>query len=896
MIQYIPVPQGFAERFDARSGIMMSKKPGIDDQYGVIVTMSDTISPNDFDISQLVGLHLENTIMGNNPTRFFEILGGYFIDNLDQVNPVVTTQVFGIALDRAKGFDIAEGGTTILYDHWHYINLDDEFLNERDLPLGRGGWTFIVVPRYEGQFPVSLTPLKIAQICPEITGIAHSEGTLKSETQELSFIAEFALDFGESESVEWNFGDGSPLVTTTENHQLSHVFDRQTGSDVLLTVSARAIGPSICESSASISVSIPQKPVICPEILTVAAITGATTDDTQVINFSIEFAAGKGVPEKVSWNFGDGNTAITTGSAHEVTHTFARPAEGDVNYTVSAHATGPGACESEGSVGVSIPEKPVICPELVSIIVTSSAPEENTQTITFEAKFGSDGRISDTVTWDFGDGSPTQTTTGPHQVAHSYNRLESTTKVYTVHAVGAGPEACAASASTEVSIPIKPRPCPTLGEISHSLQLTAIEAELIVSVKVEGDQPDKFVWKWGDGTPDTVTTDPAASHTYIRPKGAAQTYPVSVLATGPGDCETSAQFSAEVPARCPRIIELKSVLAAADGKNQAATVSTVMDPEMGDPVAYIWHWGDGSAPETTADSEASHTYLRQTGTDTSYEVRVIGQGPDGCETDGQTTIVIGAIPCPQLTGLTAKITDTQATRVSVTATATATVSGGTPEKYRWDWGDGTTSETTVPTASHDYDRRDAAQTYAIGVAASGPGSCKSNATANVTIPALEKQVVPLLCRLMQWIVAYLVSVTSGVLLVFSVDAACDSTPNGGLTTLTVIMVILTIAAIAIWYRYRKALCPPKICDWYAVAWTALFTTTATAFYAMSCCGSNGWIAGLIFFVLGALFAYLWFTRCAVTSRVQTFLLHVAIFVVASLICLFAVADSFLSCL
>ena len=149
---------------------------------------------------------------------------------------------------------------------------------------------------------------------------------------------------------------------------------------------------------------------------------------------------------------------------------------------------------------------------------------------------------------------------------------------------------------------------------------------------------------------------------------------------------------------------------------------------------------------------------------------------------------------------------------------------------------------------------------------------------------------------MNWIVAYLIAVTAGVLLVFYVDNACGATANGGLTTLSVIMVVLSIASVLLWIMYRKGLCPPKACDWYAVGWSAMFTMTATAFYSMSCCGSGGWVVGLIFFVLGAGFAYLWFTKCAVNSRVQTFLLYVAIFVVASLISVFAVANSFLACI
>jgi hypothetical protein len=513
----------------------------------------------------------------------------------------------------------------------------------------------------------------------------------------------------------------------------------------------------------------------------------------------------------------------------------------------------------------------------------------NLQQVDFELKV-LEGPVPESITWTWGDGTTKKTTglTVSHDFARSFGSVGAS---YQVSAMATGPDICEVTASKEIIIPAIP--CPSIVKITHQEKVSDIDVAASFTLEVSGVTPAYYEWTWGDGTANITTDQLTITHAYAREGGKEHTYTARVRLVGPGSCESSAQTEIVIPGICPRVTGVQYVLADVVGNKQKAnfTIST----DFATPDSFIWHWGDGSAPETTATNQVSHAFVRETGKDTQYQVRVVAQGPGTCEADGTVSVTIGSVPCPQLSAMTAQITETRETSVSVTAKATVT--GGNPEKYLWNWGDGTTAETTAPTATHSYPRKASIQATQVSVTANGPGTCESKAQAQVSIPATElPPQVPLLCRLMNWIVAYLVSVTTGVLLVLYVDNSCDAETNGGLAILSGILVVLSVGAIALWMVFRNRLCPPKACDWYAVGWTAMFTMTATAFYTMGCCGPNSWVSGLVFLILGGLFAYLWFTKCAVNSRALHFLLYVGIFVIASLISLFLVGNSFLACL
>ncbi|MEM7375010.1 MAG: hypothetical protein AAF587_40830 [Bacteroidota bacterium] len=89
--------------------------------------------------------------------------------------------------------------------------------------------------------------------------------------------------------------------------------------------------------------------------------------------------------------------------------------------------------------------------------------------------------------------------------------------------------------------------------------------------------------------------------------------------------------------------------------------------------------------------------------------------------------------CPEITALT--VTAGALERMEQTVTAQVSTSGGHASKYLWEWGDGTTGETTAPTASHTYQRvATPPVAYTIKVTAKGTGDCESSKTHDFPAP------------------------------------------------------------------------------------------------------------------------------------------------------------------
>jgi uncharacterized repeat protein (TIGR01451 family) len=116
-------------------------------------------------------------------------------------------------------------------------------------------------------------------------------------------------------------------------------------------------------------------------------------------------------------------------------------------------------------------------------------------------------------------------------------------------------------------------------------------------------------------------------------------------------------------------------------------------------VAWMWDFGDGSAPASTQD--ASHVY----DTVGTYTVTLVVTDALGYSDDEvKTNVVTVSLACTPVTSVTFAYAPLDPTiQSSVVFTATATPSGATqPITYTWDFGDGVTSTVTMASTSHTY--------------------------------------------------------------------------------------------------------------------------------------------------------------------------------------------------
>lgn len=93
------------------------------------------------------------------------------------------------------------------------------------------------------------------------------------------------------------------------------------------------------------------------------------------------------------------------------------------------------------------------------------------------------------------------------------------------------------------------------------------------------------------------------------------------------------------------------------------------------------------------------------------------------------------VECGTITKLT--VTETELTDTEKKVLATAEVDGRMPSNFIWDWGDGTTSNTTTNTAQHTYQRpENADKTFAVSVTGTGAGDCSTDGSTEVLVPHL----------------------------------------------------------------------------------------------------------------------------------------------------------------
>ncbi|MEZ4828070.1 MAG: PKD domain-containing protein [Bacteroidia bacterium] len=541
-------PTGFHERSAVKSRTIF--RAGFASQ-GVIFTASDSPSENDFpDPAKLIGAEIENTKKGEgDPDRFFKIRGGYFYSFANGVH--TTKKVFGICLSPADGFDMTEGGSVFIKDHWENPAHTDKGLDET-LPFEGSfnqGWTFVVEPK-EGDkvYPLSGDPLRIFSECGEITSLSAEK---IEATDSIQIVKATASVSGTPPGrFLWNWGDGSAETETTVP-EATHSYTKPDGKATVFTITLTTEGPGGCGSSATTAVTIEPAQVlapVCPELESLKVAVSGQTNTT--VTFVAKASFTQGTPTEFVWQWGDGSPAETTRTP-EASHTYQRE-ESAKTYKIAFAANGPGKCatgaKATAEVGAIIIVKPE-CPVLSGVSAQITSQDDTTATVRVEASVS--GTSPDKYEWNWGDGSSLETTTEPF-ATHSYLKPQGSASEKTILLKISGPGDCASSGETNISIPPKTEVVETCPDITgvfvqSSKALDGNTWEVEAGVTFTGPAPEKFVWNWGDNSAPQTTTTSKATHKFTR-KTNSYTANITVNTSGPGTCKGNATTGVNIPA------------------------------------------------------------------------------------------------------------------------------------------------------------------------------------------------------------------------------------------------------------------------------------------------------------------------------------------------------------
>jgi gliding motility-associated-like protein len=282
---------------------------------------------------------------------------------------------------------------------------------------------------------------------------------------------------------------------------------------------------------------------------------------------------------------------------------------------------------------------------------------------------GSTGNIA-TYEWNFGDGSPVATTTGP-AISHNYISFGNFTS--TVKAIDIS--GCSASNSYNITLQNPPISA-TVSSVEGCIPATVnFSAAPIIPT---GSSVTNYSWTFGDGSPVVNTLSNNTSHTYT----AVGTYIAGVSVTTNEGCSNSFTYN-PIAFGTPPV----NLVTYPDKLMYCGSETPVFVSKATNANSYFWDFGDGSTAIAT-DTITQHYY-------TTLGTKTITVTPyyNGCIGAGQSfqIDIIGVIA-----GFTFSNTCNNKNSFSF-----INMSQGNATSYLWNFGDGSPSAST-PNAVHTY--------------------------------------------------------------------------------------------------------------------------------------------------------------------------------------------------
>ncbi|WP_330347892.1 Ig-like domain repeat protein [Streptomyces sp. NBC_00582] len=484
-----------------------------------------------------------------------------------------------------------------------------------------------------------------------------------------------------SGTVTFNFGDGSPTQSGTlvgGTATVTHAYTTTTGSPFAVTATYSG-NANFAGSTGSDTQTVNQA---------VTTTTVSSSPDPSVVGQSVTFTAtvlpvapGAGSPSgTVTFNFGDGSptqSGTLVGGTATVTHAYTSTTGSPFTVT----ATYSGNANFAGSTGSDTQT----VNQAVTTTTVSSSPDPSVvgQSVTFTATVlpvaPGAGSPSGTVTFNFGDGSPTQSGTlvgGTATVTHAYT--STTGSPFTVTATYSGNANFAGStgsdtqtvnqAATTTTVSSSPDP----SVVGQPVTITATVAPMAPGA---GTPTGLATVSFGDGSPSQVVNvvggTATVTHTYTSTTGS----PFTVTATYSGDANFAGSSGSDTQtvsqaATSTSVVSSPDPSVVGQSVTFTATVAPVA-PGAGAPSGTVtFDFGDGSPVQTVAlvggTATVTHAYTSTTGSPFAVTATYSGNanfaGSSGSDTQtvtqAATSTSVVSSPDPSVVGQSVTFTAT----------------------------------------------------------------------------------------------------------------------------------------------------------------------------------------------------------------------------------------------
>ena len=365
----------------------------------------------------------------------------------------------------------------------------------------------------------------------------------------------------------------------------------------------------------------------------------------------VEFRAKPVDAESYHWEFGDGETADVQNPTH--TYDISEESEFDVVLTVSR-----GECEDTAETSIAF--------DICSAEFTYEILEQDAESCLIQ--FSSAMEDADEYEWDFGDGSDGSDAANPQ---HTFDITESTEFIVRLRVVKGE---CEDESEQAVGIA---HACNAKFEYVI-IEQTPESAQVAFQPVME--DAESYRWDFGDGSEGDDRFEAKPVHTYSLADGEL-TFDASLEVTR-GICRDQSSATIEFePCSAGFSFEVEE-----QGPDSARVSFT---PDDTDADHYQWNFGDGS--DGSEEINPVHTFQLD-GPQTFQVLLTVTR--DTCTASNSETV--------QFETCTAGFSYTIDQQEGRTAQVKFTPEMDDADTYKWDFGNGQTSEQTAPTITYDY--------------------------------------------------------------------------------------------------------------------------------------------------------------------------------------------------
>lgn len=380
------------------------------------------------------------------------------------------------------------------------------------------------------------------------------------------------------------------------------------------------------------------------------------SDDTVCAGETVVFQnLSTGGADQFSWDFdkGAGFQATGGGNQNQVYNT-----PGSYTITLAIGISGSNCLDS-----VSIDLE--VLPSPTAVITLDNQNDCDSLDVTFGENSTGTGTLV-TWTWDFGNGQTSMTQNPGLQhygMPGNYNAKLTVVNNFM----------CADSTVEVINVYQTPVPLFTPTNVCEN----EVAQFMDLSTHAVGDPIISWNWDFGDSSPNDMNQNP--THVYTNAGTYTLTLDIATANCLASDTTTIiveqlpvAGFNADITAGCSPL-----------------TVNFT-NTSSGNAAGFLWDFGDG---DTTSQANPAHTFLNNSGADTTYTVRLIAFTAFGCSDTAYQTIDVYPNPTALFIDSSALIKCSPAVMRFINLSSNGAIS------YLWDFDGGNTSTGTNPLAT-----------------------------------------------------------------------------------------------------------------------------------------------------------------------------------------------------